>query len=281
MSSYFIYKFMILSLWHCKVLYISSNVDLSKIAEISQLPKSILFQAHSTDDWEFKRAQFLKLDIKQKSNFDTLELIFGRFQNDPAKTQFVQKVTAKLPSKGKVKRTRSELKQQKANQLIEYGFAPEQATRFIEDMEKDLGFKGKVKPESAENSLLNEIAAETELSIQDKLDTVNGTYRMLAQDYQADIADMNALIKRAIHFYFNELIEIESSKTSGQSDFDERVQRQRALSYNAQSLFRLVTLYYDMSGMKTHTHHAAALAKLIANGYSVLDKEQVSQILPS
>jgi hypothetical protein len=149
----------------------------------------------------------------------------------------------------------------------------EQASSFIEGIEKGLGSSKNVAND------YSDIMPE-ELTIQDKLDTINHSYKHLVSGYNAQLSGCQDILKYAIDFYADEMQLLKTSRPQS-SDFEEIASRQRTLSYNAQSLFRLVQLYYEMSGAKTHVNHHAAIGKLYSNGFITMHKDALTQYLPN
>lgn len=196
-----------LSIWHCLVLYCCGNASIEKLSSLSGLAANFLNQERVNEKWDLKRAQFLKLSPKQKMSFDILELLFGEFQADERKREFMQKVLDKLKTTKKpVKVDKGEIKLQKVSQLTEFGMSHEQATAFVEDVEKNLA-SGKA---IASDDLLDVIPAE--LSIQDKLDTVNQSYRGLVSGYNSQQANYQKILETAIEFNAEEIRLLEAKQ---------------------------------------------------------------------
>ena len=121
----------------------------------------------------------------------------------------------------------------------------EQATSFIDDVETNLGSKASVNNED-----FSDVIPE-ELSIQDKLDIVNNSYKYkhLASDYNRQLTKCQNLLKEVIKFHAEEINALKATKLQS-NYFDEIALRQRKLSYNVKCLFRLIQLYHDMSDRK-------------------------------
>ncbi|MEH2000387.1 MAG: hypothetical protein V7L00_16835 [Nostoc sp.] len=79
-----------------------------------------------------------------------------------------------------------------------------------------------------------------ELSIQDKLDYVNNSYKHLVSSYNG-LANYQKILEDTIGFYADEIRALKA--TRGQSsNFDEIERRLHTLSYNVQALSRLIQL---------------------------------------
>lgn len=165
-----------LSIWHCLVLYACSQVCIHKLAVLSGLSETLLSRAKTVEKWDLKRAQFLKLNPKQQSSLDILELLFGEFQDDDVKRTFVEKVISRGQVQKSTKTDTAKIIQQKINQLIEFGMNHEQASAFVEEVQSISGKRSKISEDD-----FADIIPE-KLSIQDKLDIVNYTYKYLTYD---------------------------------------------------------------------------------------------------
>ncbi|MCC5648486.1 hypothetical protein LC609_01290 [Nostoc sp. XA013] len=228
-----------LSIWHCFVLYCYGDTTIERLAEKADLSVLLLNQAKNVEKWDSKKAQFLKLSPKQKTSLDILELFFGEFQEDDAKKAFVQKVIDRLKNpKKSSKSDKAEIKLQKISELTEFGMSHEQATAFIEEVEKILA-RGKTTPSDNFSDLMPK-----ELSIQDKLDIVNHSYKYLVSGKNSQLANCQKILEDAIKFYAGEIAALKATKGK-LNDFDEIALRQRTLSCNAQSLSKLIKLYIE------------------------------------
>ncbi|MHC5933343.1 hypothetical protein [Nostoc sp.] len=186
------------SIWYCFVLYCCGTVTIERLAERAELPLSILVQAKNTDNWDFKKSQFLKLSPKEKISLHILELLFGEFQSDENKVAFIQKIIDAL----KGKKT------------------------------------SKVVPVDSVDNLAHILPDE--LSIQDKLDYINNSYKHLMLSYNG-LAKYQKILEDTIGFYADEIRALKVSRGQS-SNFDEIERRLHTLSYNIQALSRLIQL---------------------------------------
>ncbi|MEH2329388.1 hypothetical protein [Nostoc sp.] len=178
-----------LSIWHCAVLYCCIDASIEKLAEKAGLSPDLLNQARIVEKWDAKKAQLAKLSPKQKVSLDILELLFGEFQADEDKKLFVQKMLDKIKNiKKPTKLDKTAIKLQKVSQLTEFGMSSEQATAFIEEVEKTLA-SGKV----AKYDNFSDVIPD-ELSIQDKLNIVNNSYKYLVSGYNSQLANCQKIL---------------------------------------------------------------------------------------
>jgi hypothetical protein len=229
-----------LSIWHCLVLYCCGNASIDRLAERGDLSVSLLNQARVVEKWDSKKAQFLKLPPRQKTSLDVLELLFGEFQDDEAKKGFVQKVIDKLKSTNKFSKVdKVGIKLQKVSQLTEFGMSHEQATEFIEEVEKNLvGSKVALADDFSD-------VIPKKLSIQDKLDIVNKSYNYHVFGYNGQLAICQKILKDTIKLYLEEIIALKAIRPQS-NDFEEIAERIHTLIYNNyQFLFRLIQLYNE------------------------------------
>ncbi|MEH2358153.1 hypothetical protein [Nostoc sp.] len=193
-----------LSIWHCLVLYCCGNASIERLAEKADLSVSLLNQAKILEKWDYKKAQFAKLLPRHKASLDILELLFGEFQADENKKAFVEQIIDRLKSTNK---------------------------------------PSKLDKNGAKSDDFSDVMPD-ELSIQDKLDTVNQSYRHLVSGYTSKLANCQKILEDTIKFYAEEIAALKATKGKS-NDFDEIAGRQRTLSYNAQALSRLIKLYIE------------------------------------
>lgn len=252
----------------------ASDKPLDEIAELMQIPLGLAVETAKHEDWDFKKEKFQKLSVKERQNLETLELLFGRFQNEPDKKDFVVRALSKF-SKLRSEQSKDDKRKQKIAQLTEYGMTEEQAEEFVKGVEKELGTK---KSRSALSSKLEEFTQEqAEATIEQKIDAAQSGYRLLVSQYNSKLADFNASLELAIKLYCGEVEEMIATKPLGR-DFQDIVSQQRSMSYNAQSMFKLMSLYLQMSGMGSYINHHSACSRLHSNGYAVIRKDRLAEM---
>jgi len=256
-----------LGIWHCKVLYAMSDWGITKIAKLAEVSADLLIQEARSGEWAEKREQFSTMPDIDKEDLGKLELLLGKFQSDPGKLEWVNGLIAKIKQK-KEREDSQKIVDQCVAKLSEFGVDKSNAEDIIAEIQRSLANNNDELIESH----------KAEVSIRDKVDAVNNGYSILASGQNQAIAESHEILRDTIQFFGDCFKDIKRTRPSSAS-FEELMQWQRGLSYGALSLSKLMSLYYDMSGLKTHVNHHSAIAKMFGQGYLVMRREELGRLV--
>ena len=260
-----------LSIWHCKVLYILSRLELAKVAETGEVSLSLLTQTAKVEEWKPKKDKYHSLPESKKQDLDVIELLAGDFKSNPSHVEYVELVLKKVKAKS-TQQTKESVIDQFANRLGDFGMDKENAKKFMSQIQKELN-EHPSESESAVN-----IAQETEISIQEKIDTINAGYRFLVAAQSQTAADLHDDLRENINFISSMMKDIRSKMPSGMG-YEELITSQRYLNYGFTSLHKLMQLQYELSGVKAHVNHQSQLSKLFGAGYNIIRRDEMGRLI--
>jgi hypothetical protein len=276
------------SIWHCQILYVIGGIELDKLAEKSGLHYAVLKETMGHENWRQKQSMYSKFTAKMRKTIENLECIFGDFVHDAEKLEFVQFVIDKAKFKGKRKTSGAnsgenlkEFIEQQESILTEYGMTPEQSKEFVNGLKSKLG-NGSAKASSSRDKqqdvLLSEIEGGRqsgqvkEVSLNDKFDSFNAGYRLLAASQNQGVMELNKVTWDTVRHYYHQLKLLEYYEENGMDEeADKLLGRQRNRAYLGNVLFRVVPMAFEISGLKGGVLKENAIAKFHSLGYSVID----------
>ena len=259
-----------LSIWHCQALYIMTRLALAKVASIGEVSLSVLEMSAKTGNWKFKKDKFATLSEASKNDLDVLECLLGEFKSNESHVETVKTILHKLKLK-ESQATKESAKEQFVSQLGEFGMDAENARRFIAQMERDLSLN------PSESDIVADVVASTEISMQEKIDTINAGYNFMVAAQSSSASEMHDKLRKHIGFFSKMMDQLED-RLPKSMDFEDLATYQRSLSYVASSFAKLATLHYDLSGVKTHVNHHSAVAKLFGQGYYVVRRDELGRL---
>lgn len=253
-----------LGLWHCQALYVLTPMDLKKVSQTAAVELRLIAETAKTEGWLTKKKKYAQLNETQRQDLDVIDLLLG-FENSEQRS-FAAKILEKLAQNQKDE-AREEVKKQKVAQLGEFGMSAEQAELFLSEYESSLN-----------GSNPGDYAVEAELSVQQKLDTINAGYKFFTASLNGGLSECHDVLREAIGFY-SRMVKDMNSKYPANASFEELVGYQRPASYTAQALAKLVGEYAALSGVNGYVNHHAAIAKMFANGYHVVHKDALGRMV--
>ena len=264
-------RVMKLSIWHSQALYVMTNLDLVQVAKTAEVSLDVLSGKAKQENWQFKKDKFKTLSETSKNDLDVLEFLLGEFQSNANHVEYVRSLLHKLKLK-ESQQTKESAKEQFVNQLGEFGMDAENARRLIEQMARDLSMN------PSETDVVADVVASTQLSVQERIDTVAAGYAMLVQNQSANASDMHNKLNKHIGFFSKMMDQLEA-RLPNSMDFEDLAALQRSLSYVASSYAKLATLQYDLSGLKSYVNHNVDIAKLFGKGYTVMKRDELGKLV--
>lgn len=260
-----------LSIWHCQTLYIMTKLELAKVASIGEVSLGVLIEKAREGDWKFKKEKFTTLSETSKNDLDVLECLLGEFKSNSAHVEYVKAILHKLKLK-ESQTTKESAKEQFVSQLGEFGMDAENARRFIAQMARDLSLN------PSETDVVADVVESAEISIQEKIDTINAGYGFLVKAQSASASEMHDQLRKHIGFFSKMMSQLEDRLPPAMS-FEDLAAFQRDVSYVASSYAKLASLQYDLSGVKSHVNHQSAVAKIFGQGYMVMRRDELGRLV--
>lgn len=260
-----------LSIWHCQTLYIMTKLELAKVASIGEVSLKMLELEAKTNNWKFKKDKFASLSDSSKNDLDILECLLGEFKSNESYVEYVQAILRKLKAK-ESQATKESAKEQFVSQLGEFGMDADNARRFIAQMEREL------VANPSESELVADVVDQTELSIREKIDTIQAGYEFLHSSHSSSANKMQSKLEKHVNFFSKMMDQLEDRLPSA-LDFEDLARIQRELYYVVSSYCKLASMSYDVSGVKTHINHQSAVAKLFGEGYYVVRRDELGRLV--
>lgn len=261
-----------LSIWHCKVLYTLTNVELFKIADTAEISIALLTQTAKSDEWPKLRDRYRSLSDSKKEDLEVIELIVGDFRGNTSHVGFVEAVLRKIRNSPIEQKTKESAKQQFVSRLSEFGMNKDDAQRFLNQIEHDLNNA----PSEVEK--VSQVIQETEISIQEKIDIINAGYRFLVSSQSATAANLHDDLREHIGFFSDMMKQLRKQMPESLS-FEELATLQRYISYGATSYHKLASLQYELSGVKAHVNTQSNLSKLFGAGYMIVRRDEMGRLV--
>jgi hypothetical protein len=259
-----------LSVWHCKTLYVMTKLDLAKVASVGDVSLKMLEIEAKVDNWKFKKDKFASLSESSKNDLDILECLLGEFKSNEGYVDYVQAILNKLKTK-ESQTTKEAIKQRFVSQLGEFGMDSENAGRFIAQMEQELALN------PSETELMADVVDQTELSVKEKISTIQAGYAFLHSSQSSSAANMQTKLDKHVNFFSKMMDQIED-RLPASLDFEDLARIQRELYYVVSSYCKLASMAYDVSGVKTHVNYQSSVAKLFGEGYYVVRRDELGRL---
>jgi hypothetical protein len=259
-----------LSLWHAKALYILSKLDLTEVGKVGEINLQILTHKAKAEDWVDKKEMYKELPEEKKYDLDFVELLVGKFRHEKSYHAFVVKLLDKLKNKGSIQ-TKQDAEEQFISRLGEYGMDHENAKLLIAQI------KSQLVGNPSESEVVMPVLDAVRMTHTEKIDLAQFAYKALSEGHADGASELQERLRRHIAF-FSRMIDQLDDKIGQNLPLEDLVNIQRYISYAATSLHKLSTLQYESSGVKTHIHHHAALAKLYGSGYVAMPRDEFGRI---
>lgn len=252
-------------------MYVLTKLELARVAEIGEVSLSLLIESARVESWKDRKDKYNSLSESKKEDLEVIELLIGDFTGNKPHVEFVEAVLKK--AKASVdKQTKESAKEQFVSRLAEFGMDKENAHKFVAQVEHDLG----VNPSEAES--VAEVVQSTEISIQEKIDTINAGYRFLVASQSMTAANLHDELRENIAF-ISEMMRTVRERMPKSMGYEELITSQRYLNYGFTSLHKLMSLQYELSGVKAHVNHQSSLSKLFGAGYNIIPRDEMGKLV--
>jgi hypothetical protein len=273
-----------LSLWHCGVLYILGDIAIAQLATKSGIDEIVLRESRTLENWDSKAKMYQSFTPKMKKKLSNLEVLFGEFEDDQDKVEFINYALDRIGTKKAKNQSQAiaEFKSQQVAILQEYGMTQEQSEAFVTNIQSNLtkGKKGVDKHQEKAEEVLADIAGATSPTIVDKLDTFNAGYRILANSVSQKILELDNIAWNTLRYYHGQLHMLQHFQANGMVEEEmQLLQKQRSQAYLGNTIFRLCPMIQELSGLKGYLLKENSIAKFHSLGYSVIENSAYQQIV--
>lgn len=254
---------MLLSLWQCQALFVIAQSSLRDIADLSQIDYGVVHNSALCDGWEEKRRKYLGLPPEAKKSHPVIELILGDFVSDKSRNSYVRYLLSDDFSASSGVPASAE---RAIARLREFGIEEADAKCLISDIESIMGLE---RPNPKYPS---------SVSLPERLDTINSTYRYLAQAHDRNASFFHDDLRKKIQFFSLMLDRLQETMPDDLS-FEQIAQAQRNIRYCANAYGSLVHLYFEIAGLKGYINHQSAIAKVFGQGYMVIKRDEMGRLV--
>ncbi len=248
-----------IDLWCARVLYVVGAIPSETIAEYSDIPQWLLKETCEHENWLAQREGWMNLKPEEQDSRNIQIAIFG-YPKSGSHDNFLQNTIA--DSRKHKSQDHHLAIEQQISQLTEFGMTRQQAADFVERTRQTQG--------KLERKLAGDLALQTADIPFANDSNKKGAYSNLARFQHRRLIECEEMLWEYMQIYYQQLGDCIGS------DFDpEVVGRQKGLAANAIAFEKIFKLYYQMSGMKGFIDSHGAIARLHANGFSVVRDSEV------
>lgn len=267
------------SLWHCRVLYTLSQSNLKKISQLTGWSVSKLSLHCSSEQWDYRREKFhkeLNSGSGKAEDYDFLELLLGDFLAVSEKVKFVKGVLshclqAFVPEVPPQPRLEGNPLDAIAHRLTEHGFDLRQARELIASA---------IDPTKRDvTDFLDK--KEQNIDLLADIDNKRLGYAAVASQYDEGITETLDTCRIGINLFRRELdrviLALPHNYTAEDLLVETAGQGVKWMNYISQAIARLAELQLKASGASRYIDHDANVAKLVKNGYMVVETDAIDK----
>lgn len=253
--------------WQMKALFVLTPLSLQKLAQQSNVDFMVLADTATLEKWERLKNRYKAMSEGEQNDLHVIDLLLDC--DDPSKQQFVKDVLKRV-NDAKSRTTKDVVKDKYAAQLSEFGMTQREAQKLLDEYDRAVNGA----PDS-------DYGVNADLSEREQLDIINAGYAMISRGLNSSLYKRIQSLEKKIEFWERMIDDMHQKYIhtyEPAATFEQIADKQRPISYAAQSLVKLLDAYAALTGIDKYVDVQSSLARLRSMGYHCVHDSQLQQV---